>query len=437
MKKNIILALLFLWSNSVLAELRIDVSGGNHEPMRIAIPDFAGKNPQEKELGKNIAKVIMADLDSSGLFTEVNKNSFIEQLYSIETPPKFPNWQVIDTTALLQGEVSIISKDKIKVSFRLWDIYASVQIAGKVMYSTPNGWRNIAHIIADQVYQRITGEQGYFNTRIAYIAESGPLNKRVKKLAVMDRDGANPKNLTDGKSLVLTPRFSPNMQQITYLSYYNDTPRVYLLTLETGKQEAVGDFEGMTFAPRFAYSGNELVMSMTSNGNSSIYIFDLDTKHLKRITNYPAIDTSPSFSPDDAQIVFNSDRSGNQQLYTMDSNGRNVKRISFGEGRYATPVWSPRGDYIAFTKMLGGKFYIGVMFPDGSGERLLAEGYMVEAPTWAPNGRTLMFYRQNKGDRYGRGQSTKIFSVDITGHNEQEIPTKGDASDPAWSPLLQ
>ncbi len=437
MKKIIMLLLCVAFYSNAKAELRIDVSGGYYEPMRIAVPEFSGRSAPEAELGKNIAKVIMDDLTSSGLFTEVDKGAFLENISSIAAMPNFQNWSAIDVAALVQGAVEITSKDNIKVSFRLWDVYSSLQMEGKVMNSTPEGWRNIAHIIADNIYQRITGEKGYFNTRIVYIAESGPLNKRTKRLAVMDRDGANPKMLTDGNSLVLTPRFSPNMQQITYLSYHNDTPRVYLLTLDTGKQEVVGDFAGMTFAPRFSYSGDGLIFSMTNGGNSSIYSLDLDTKRTKRLTNYPAIDTSPSYSPDDERIVFNSDRSGNQQLYVMDKDGDNVERISFGEGQYATPVWSPRGDYIAFTKMKGGRFYIGVMLPDGTGERILAEGYMIEGPTWAPNGRVLMYYRQNIGDEYGRGSSVKIYSVDITGYNEKRVPTKGDASDPAWSSLLQ
>ncbi len=437
MKKIIVFGLVMLFNLPCFAELRIDVNGGYYEPLRLAVPDFVGNNEAEKELGQNMAKVILDDLISSGLFNKVNPDAFIENFSSVTQSPKFENWEIIDAAALVQGGVEIIAKDKIKVSFRLWDVYAGIQMEGKVMGSTPEGWRNIAHIIADTIYQRITGEKGYFNTRIVYVAESGPLNNRIKRLAVMDRDGANPKYLTNGKDMVLTPRFSPNMHQITYLSYHNDNPRVYLLTLDTGEQEVIGDFSGMTFAPRFAYSGNKLVFSMAKDGNSSIYTYDIDTKKQKRLTSYPAIETSPSYSPDDEKIVFNSDRSGNQQLYIMNADGTDVKRISFGDGRYATPVWSPRGDYIAFTKMHKGKFYIGVMFPDGSGERLLAEGYMVEGPTWSPNGRVLMFYRQNRGDRYGRGASVKIFSVDITGHNEQEVPTMGDASDPAWSSLLQ
>lgn len=419
------------------SELRIDVSGGHYEPMRIAVPEFIGNSGTEKELGENIAKVITADLTSSGLFVEVDKSAFIESLSSISIPPKFKNWEAINAAALVQGVVEIQSENKIKVSFRLWDIFAGIQMEGKVLFSTPSGWRNIAHIVADTIYQRITGEQGYFNTRIVYISESGPLNKRVKRLAIMDQDGANQKTLTDGRDMVLTPRFSPNMQQITYLSYHNDTPRVYLLTLDTGKQEVVGDFAGMTFAPRFSYSGKSLVFSMALDGNSYIYALDLASKKLSRLTDYPAIETSPSYSPDDKKIVFNSDRSGTQQLYVMDADGSGVKRISFGEGRYATPVWSPRGDYIAFTKILRGKFYIGVMLADGDGERLLAEGYMVEGPTWSPNGRVLMFYRQKPGDRNGRGAEVKIYSVDVTGYNERQIPTAGDASDPAWSSVLQ
>jgi TolB protein len=308
-------------------------------------------------------------------------------------------------------------------------------MTGLAYFTVPTNWRRVAHIIADVIYKRLTGEEGYFDTRLVYVAESGPQNRRVKRLAIMDQDGENHRFLTDGNELVLTPRFSPTSQEITYLSYVGKLPRVYLFNLSTGQQEVLGDFPGMTFAPRFSPDGNQVIMSAASSGNSEIYTMDLRTRKIARLTDHPAIDTSPSFAPDGSQIVFNSDRGGTQQLYIMNADGSNVHRISFNQGRYATPVWSPRGDLIAFTRISGGEFYIGVMRPDGSGERMLSKGFLVESPTWAPNGRVLAFFRQGPAD--SRGQVTsKVYTIDLTGFNEREMVTPIDASDPAWSPLI-
>jgi TolB protein len=291
-------------------------------------------------------------------------------------------------------------------------------------------------MISDKIYERLTGEKGYFDSRIIYVSETGPKVDRKKRLAVMDQDGYGVKYLTLGNELVLTPRFSPTSQHVTYMSYFKNLPRVYLLNIETGLQDLVGDFPGMTFAPRFSPDGKKIIMSFAQEGNSDIYTMDIKTRVVERLTDHPSIDTSPSYSPDGSYICFNSDRSGAQQIYTMRSDGTNVKRISFGEGLYGTPVWSPRGDLIAFTKLYRNKFYIGVMRSDGSGERLLTENFYQEAPSWSPNGRVLIFYRETPSDNSGRGGSAKLWSIDLTGYNERLIPTPTDASDPSWSGLL-
>jgi TolB protein len=315
-------------------------------------------------------------------------------------------------------------------------VFAEQQMQGLAYFTAPDNWRRVAHIVSDAIYKRITGESGYFDTRIVYVSETGPQTRRIKRLAIMDQDGENHEFLTDGSTLVLTPRFSPTSQDITYLSYYGDKPRVYIFNIDSGHQEVLGDFPGMTFAPRFSADGKKVILSMAKDGNSEIFTMDINTRVTQRLTNHSAIDTSPSFSPDGKFIIFNSDRGGSQQLYVMRADGRNVKRISHGKGRYATPVWSPRGDLIAFTKFTGGRFFIGVMRPDGKGERLLAEDFLVEAPTWAPNGRVLMFFRQGRTKKDGSGGESKLYSIDLTGHNERQVITPLDASDPAWSPLI-
>ena len=431
----IALFLLAVTTTPSRAELFVDVTGPNFEPLPIAITDFYGNDEGAAQIGRDVTQVITANLERSGLFKPIDPRAFIQDIDSLRAGPRFGDWRVINTDALVSGVIELQSDGRLRVEFRLWDVLAEQQMTGLAYVSTPANWRRVAHIVSDAIYKRLTGEEGYFDTRIVYIAESGPQNRRVKRLAIMDQDGDNHSYLTDGSTLMLTPRFSPTSQEITYLAYVNDQPRVYLLNLDTGQQELVGNFPGMTFAPRFSPDGNKIIMSMAEGGNSDIYTMDLRTRQVVRLTNDPGIDTSASYAPDGRQIVFNSDRGGQQQLYVMNADGTNVRRISFGEGLYATPVWSPRGDLIAFTRIHEGTFYIGVMKPDGSGERMLSSGFLVESPTWAPNGRVLSFFRQDPSDSQGRVRS-RLYTIDLTGFNEREVATPIEASDPAWSPLI-
>jgi TolB protein len=435
----LLLSLVIFGAVPASAEVHIDINKPKIEPLPIAIPDFAGNAANEIQLGRDMTQVISADLERSGLFLPMDQRAFIEKITTNQTQPRFADWRIINAQALVTGAATMQPDGRARIEFRLWDVLAEQHLTGFGYTTTPQNWRRIAHIIADQIYKRITGEDGYFDTRIVYISESGAADRRVKRLAIMDQDGANHRFLTDGRSLVLTPRFSPspNAQEITYLSYTRGSPRVFLFNIDTGQQEVLGDFPGMTFAPRFSPDGNKVIMSMSTNGKTDIWTMDLRTRKATRITDSPAIDTSPSYSPDGKQIVFNSDRGGTQQLYVMNADGGDMKRISgFNSGRYGTPVWSPRGDLIAFTKIEGGQFFIGVMRPDGSGERLLTQAFLVEAPTWAPNGRVLMYFRQTQSDARGQGGRTRLYSIDLTGNNEREVITPQDASDPAWSPLI-
>ena len=417
------------------AELVVDITRGFVEPLPVAVTDFFGESPDETRVGSDVAGVISGNLERSGLFRPIDRGAFIQDPATLRAGPRFADWRLINTQALISGTVQLQVDGRLRVEFRLWDVFAETQMTGLAYFTTPANWRRVAHIISDAIYKRLTGEEGYFDTRIVYIAESGPQNRRVKRLAIMDQDGENHRFLTDGGALVLTPRFSPTTQEITYLSYIGKVPRVYLFNLSTGQQEVLGDFPGMTFAPRFSPDGDKVIMSQARQGNSEIYTMDLRTRKIARLTDHPAIDTSPSYSPDSREVVFNSDRGGAQQLYVMSADGSNVRRITFSPGRYATPVWSPRGDLIAFTRIYEGEFFIGVMRPDGSGERMLTKGFLVEGPTWAPNGRVLSFYRQSRADNRGKVES-KLFTIDLTGFNEREIVTPIDGSDPAWSPLI-
>ena len=444
MKRILFLLILTFTPIKALALIEVDITRGNLNPLPIAVSPLSLDQKSKEEfkkifkkddIGSEISKVVENNLKASGLFNPLDKDAFLQKPNIAHVKPRFEDWSLIKAQALITGKV-LFKNDKIRVEFRLWDVLAGKEMMALAFTTVPSNWRRVGHIITDKVYERLTGEKGYFDTRIIYVAEEGPKTKRIKKLAIMDQDGFNTKYLTLGNELVLTPRFNPTNQMVTYLSYFRNLPRVYLLDIETGIQEVVGDFPGMTFAPRFSPNGKKIIMSFANNGNSDIYTMDLENRIVERITDHPSIDTSPSYSPDGKYICFNSDRSGYQQIYIMKSNGTKVKRISFGKGLYGTPVWSPRGDLIAFTKLRKGKFYIGVMRTDGSGERLLTENYYQEAPSWSPNGRVLIFYRETKTDNEGKGFSAKLWSIDLTGYNERMVETESDASDPSWSSLL-
>lgn len=433
--KTIVLAALALIALplSARADLQVNVNGGKMDPMPIAITNFSTAGGQQ-DMAVGIPKIISDNLERTGLFKPLNPNSFSQTPDSIQKDGvRFAEWRSLGPQALVTGVVTTSGDGRTRVEFRLWDVFGQAQLAGTAYTTTPQNWRRIAHIISDEIYKRITGEAGYFDTRIVYISESGPQNMRIKRLAIMDQDGYNHHYLTDGSYLVLTPRFSPNNQVVAYMAYYNKKPRVYLYDINSGHQEVLGDFPGMTFAPRFSPDGNKVIMSMAQNGSTDIYTMDLHSRKVNRLTSGGSLNTSPSFSPDGSRVVFESDRGGTQQIYVMGADGSNPTRITFGDGRYGNPVWSPRGDLIAFTKIGGGKFYLGVIRPDGKGERLITSGYDVESASWSPNGRVLTYFKEDVTEG-GQGRRARLYTIDLTGYNERQLATPQDASDPAWSP---
>ncbi len=410
---------------------RLKIDPNEFQPMPIAIPAFVPGSPADGQAGSDVAGVITNNLRRSGLFAPIDPAAFIDRITNSDDPPRFQNWKQINAQALVVGRVTRQSDGRLKAEFRLWDVGTGQQLAGQSFVTSPEYWRRIAHIISDQIYERLTGEKGYFDSRVVFIDESGAAERRVKRLALMDQDGANVRYLTKGADLVLTPRFSPSTQEITYMEFGQGDPKVYLFNIETGQREIVGNFPGMSFAPRFSPDGQRIIMSLQQGSNANLFVMDLRSKSMTRLTDTPAIDTSPSYAPDGSRLCFESDRGGKPQIYVMAAGGGPAQRISFGDGSYSTPVWSPRGDYIAFTKQGGGQFAIGIMKTDGSGERILTSGFHNEGPTFAPNGRVVMFFRDPGGN-----SGPSLFTVDVSGRNEQRVPTPGYASDPAWSPLL-
>ena len=411
--------------------LVITVTGGQFEPLPIAVTAFEAAAPELRLVADDMAGVIEADLVRSGLFKLIPPAAFIAQSTDFDTAPAYADWRAINADALVAGRVNQTDDGRLMVQFRVFDTDAEEQIEGLQLLSDPTDWRRVAHKVADGIYAKLTGEGPYFDSRIVFIDETGPKGDRRKRLAIMDQDGANLRYLRSADGLVLTPRFSPNDQSVLYISYDSGEPQVYLLNLDTGQRERLGAFPGMTFAPRFSPDGMQVVLSLSQDGNTDLFMMRLADRRLRRLTSNPAIDTSASFSPDGSQLVFESDRGGSQQLYIMPANGGPAQRISFGQGNYGTPVWSPRGDTIAFTKILSGRFHIGVMRTDGTDERLLSSSFLDEGPSFSPNGRVIAFFRETPGQA-GRAQ---LMSIDITGRNLRVIETPNASSDPAWSPI--
>ena len=431
--KFISLTIILFYSLISHAAREITITEGHFERIPIAINFFSSNNNQASEFANKIVSVVNNDLSSSAFFKSIPTGAFIENRIGVNHRPLFPSWRQIKAQLLLNGDVTL-KGDKLEISFIIWDPTLEKDIYKEILELPASLWRRSAHKIADCIYQRITGDKGYFDSRVGYISESGSQLKRIKRLAIMDFDGANHKFLTDGKHLVLTPRFSPKGDKILYLSYIHRTPRIYLKDIKTGRETVLGDFPGISFAPKFSPDGTKALMSVAKNGATNILEIDLRTKKTRKLTDGFTINTSPSYSPDGKRISFNSNRSGSRQIYVMDSDGSNIQRISYGAGSYTTPTWSPKGDFIAFTRM-GSGFSIGVMRPDGSEERIITNGYLVEGPTWSPSGRLIMFTREEKPAGKNPKQSN-IYYIDLSGYNEQRVKTPKDASDPEWSNLL-
>ena len=415
--------------------LRIEITQGVIEPLPFALPVFVAENATATDAAQDISRVIAADLRGTGLFRQIPADAHISTVTSFNAPIQYNDWQVINAQALITGSVEATSNGQLLVRFRLFDVVSQQPMGDGLQFAgAPESWRRMAHAVADQVYERITGEQGYFDTRVAFVAEEGPKNARLHRLAIMDYDGANVQFLTDSRDIVLAPRFSPDGATVIYTALEEGFPQVYYMDLATVTRRPLSVPEGATaFTPRFSPDGGRIVFSISEGGNSDIYVETLATGQRTRLTSAPSIEAAPSFSPDGTQIVFESDRTGRQQLYIMDASGGEPRRISTGAGRYGTPVWSPRGDLIAFTYQAEGRFHIGVMRTDGSGERLLTASFLDEGPAWAPNGRVIMFTRETAG----ADGAPALYSVDISGRNLQRVASPGMASDPAWSPRLQ
>ncbi len=436
MYKSLLFIICIITSLSASAVQTINVTRGHADPVPIAINSFAGEDGSAHRIAHEMIEVITNNLKGSGLFRPLPKTAFIEHKHGVSHRPLFAAWRQINATILLNGNVKRLESGKFEVSFVLWDTVSEQNIVSQIFEVPQNLWRKLAHKISDQVYERVTGDKGYFDTKIIYISQTGGGKKRIKRVAVMDQDGANNKFLTDGRNLVLTPRFSPKADKALYLSYVNNKARLYIKNLATNQDTVLGHFQGMSFAPRFSPDGTKAIFSVAKNGATNIYEIDFASKRTRQLTHGVVINTSPGYSPDGQKIVFTSDRGGSPQIYSMNVDGSNQERISFGGGSHYTPTWSPRGDYIAFTKMTRDYgFSIGVMRPDGTGERVITNGYLTEGPTWAPNGRVIMFTREEPPVK-NIGSKSRIYSVDLTGYHERLLPTHTDASDPEWSRTL-
>ncbi|KGJ13106.1 translocation protein TolB [Paracoccus sanguinis] len=413
--------------------LRIEITGGQVEPMPIAVVPFFDEGGAGT-LAADIQRVVTADLTGTDLFREIPEDAQVARPEGFEAPVAYPDWRAVNAEALVTGAVAL-DGDNVTVKFKLYDVFSGQPLGDGLQFDAPRaGWRRVAHKVADQIYARITGETAYFDSRVAFVSETGPKDARLKRIGIMDYDGANPIWVTDDADLVVSPRFSPDGERLLYTSFSSGMPQIMLMDVATVQSRPLKMEAGtMSFAPAFSPDGRWIVYSREKGGNTDLWQMDVATGAERPMVETQAIETSPSFSPDGRQIVFESDQSGAQQIYVMPADGSGEpQRISFGEGSYGTPAWSPKGDLIAFTNQNGDNFHIGVMRPDGTEEKMLTESFLDEGPTWAPNGRVVMFTRQTPG---GDGVS-RLHSVDVTGRNMRPLDIEGAASDPDWGPLL-
>ena len=426
----------FVFVSNARAELHVDVIAGNVEPISIAVQKFETKGNVSASDVKMLRSVVENDLKRTGLFRIVNHDAFPE-FVKMNDMPNFKSWSAIKTQALVQASIQNEGKDSYKLEFYLWDVKGQEQIEAQSLIASKKSMRRLAHIMADAIYERLTGETGYFDTQIVFIAETGSVMNRTKRMAIMDQDGYGMRYLSDKKTFVMSPHFSPNMSTVVFLSYRNDDPMVWVLDLDTGDQTKLGNFGGMSFAPRFSPDGTKVALSLVKNGITNIYEYDMAAKSLRQLTFGNHIDTSPSYSPDGRYMAFNSDSSGSQQIHVLDLQNGKQKRITFGAGRYATPAWSPDGQFIAFTKMADDTFYIGIMNTEGRHEKILAGGWYMEAPSWAPGSRRVVYYETERTDG-DMERVSHIRSVDITGQNiyDIDLPDNLNGTEPTWSPKL-
>lgn len=420
----------------VHAELKVDIIAGASDPISIAIQKFERGDNVSANDAAMIRSVVENDLKTTGIFRIVNHDAFPEYV-KMGSMPNFKSWMAIKTQVLVQAKLTVEESGRYKLEFYVWDVNGAEQIEAQSLVASKKSARRLAHIMADAIYERLTGEIGYFDTQIIFIAETGPVSARVKRMAIMDQDGYGMRYLSDENTFVMSPHFSPNMQTVVFLSYRNDDPMVWALDLDTGEQRRLGQFGGMSFAPRFSPDGTKVALSLVKDGITHIYEYDIESKALRQLTFGNSLNTSPSYSPDGKKMAFNSDRSGRQQIHVLDLATGEESRLTYGAGRYATPAWSPDGQFIAFTKIADDTFYIGIMDPRGRNEKILAGGWYMEAPSWAPGSRRLVYYETEKAlDNIER--ISHIRSVDITGHNiyDIELPDGINGTEPTWSPRL-
>lgn len=410
----------------------IYISKGVNKLMPVAINRFVSSAADQKLLD-DVLNVIRSDLQHCGFFKIVPQDAFIDQIIGVENRPHFASWRQINTNLLLNGQIQRNGSSELVIKIILWDTVNEKSIFAQNFTSSTQLWRKLAHTISDKIYESVTGDPGYFGTRIFYISEIATGIRVSKRLAVIDYDGQNNQFLTNGKHLVLTPSISPNAQYLLYVSYERRVPKIFIRDLKTSRSSLLGNVNAMSFSPKFSPDGSKVIFSMAKNGVTDIFIMDLQTNTINKITSGISINTSPTYSPDSQTIYFNSDRSGSGQIYSMNADGSNIKRISFGEGNYSAPSCSPNGKYIVFTKKVRNQeFTLGVMKIDGSDERIITSGYLVEGATWSPNSRIISFARTTAPYRNTKS-STKLYTIDISGYNERLVPTLYDASDPEWS----
>jgi Periplasmic component of the Tol biopolymer transport system len=400
----------------------------------VAVPPLSTPDDKPTSAGGTLSiawqasRLIARDLGTTAEIMALPPTQKDYYSYPEVTAPTFSKWRSKGAKILITGFVQARADQRITFGCYAYDVDKGREVARKGFVVAPDEWQRAAHKCSGLAYTAVTGAPSIFDTRIAYVAESGPAAARVKRLAIVDSDGTNHRYLSAGESMALTPRLSPDGRQIAYVSFLTGTPHVRIRDVDGTNDRALLQPGTLSFAPRFSPDGKRIVFSMTMNGNTDIYSASIDGSAPVRLTTSPGVDTDASFAPDGNRIVFESDRSGSQQLYLMDAHdGSAQRRLTFGGAAYAAPDWSPDGNWIAFTRRDPGGRRVGVLKRDGSGEQLLSAGPGDEGASWAASSRELVFQRSDPAG------NSSLLRVSLDGSEPRSVVLPQGGSDPDWS----
>lgn len=438
MKKKVItitkiIILIISLTNNILFAQQIEVSGKNYKLTKIAINHFLTQKYEEKIIAKEIRDTVCKNLSDSGIFSIVAENNFIEQNKGSEFIPFFEAWKKINATILVNGSLTKNRKNNYTIVISIWDNILAKKILHRKITFSEKSIQKTSHIISDHIYQEIIGEKGYFDSKILYVAEKVIENKIFTRIAMMNQDGKEHKYLTNGKFISISPKISPDKENIAYVDFRAGISKIFLRNLYSGQENLLTNMKGSIFSPRFSRNGKKILFSLAKKGATNIFKFDINTKKISVLTRNIYINTSPQFSPDDKKIIFTSNRLGTAKIYTMNEEGKNVVKITEKPGSHLEPKWSPDGKYISYINLrrkLG--YYINIINTKTGEETTVVKSDVIHGYCWCPNSKYILFSEAIGNKEEEKKTIYKLQKINIFNKHKTTINTPYSASDPIW-----